>query len=129
MGTLQINILGTSFTIKADEDSEYLNKLLRYYKGVTDTIEKKQTLTDPLQIAIMAGIMMCDQVYQDKKTKVKIQNAYENNTADSEADRITRELIEKIDKVLWLISGLTQAPARALSGNILRTMRKKITFR
>ena len=41
MGTLQINILGTSFTIKADEDSEYLNKLLRYYKGVTDTIEKK----------------------------------------------------------------------------------------
>ena len=43
---------------------------------------------------------MCDQVYQDKKTKVKIQNAYENNTADSEADRITRELIEKIDKVL-----------------------------
>ena len=100
MGTLQINILGTSFTIKADEDSEYLNKLLRYYKGVTDTIEKKQTLTDPLQIAIMAGIMMCDQVYQDKKTKVKIQNAYENNTADSEADRITRELIDKIDKVL-----------------------------
>ena len=51
-------------------------------------------------VTIMAGIMMCDQVYQDKKTKVKIQNAYENNTADSEADRITRELIEKIDKVL-----------------------------
>lgn len=100
MGTLQINILGTSFTIKADEDSEYLEKLLKYYKGITDTIEKKGTLSDPLQISIMAGLMMCDQVYQDKKTKVKIQNAYENNTADSELEKITQNLIDKIDKVL-----------------------------
>lgn len=100
MGTLQIDILGTSFTIEADEEKDYLDKLLYYYKGLIGSIEKKQILSDPLQIAITAGIMACDQAYQDKKTKIKLQNAYENDTADSEADKITRRLIEKIDKVL-----------------------------
>lgn len=100
MGTLQINLLGTSFTIKSSEDTAYLEKLVHYYKEITDKLEKKKEFSDPLQVAIMAGVMMCDQVYKDKKTKVKIQNAYENNKTDDEAERITSELIDKIDKVL-----------------------------
>ncbi|MCR5400976.1 MAG: cell division protein ZapA [Treponema sp.] len=100
MGLLQINLLGTSFSIKSDEDQEYLNKLLKYYKGVTDGLEKKGAFSNPLQIAIMAGIMMCDQVYSDKKKKVEIQEAIENNTLDERIDKITRDMISKIDTVI-----------------------------
>ena len=52
MGTLQIDILGTSFAIQAKEDSAYLENLLAYYKQVSQKIEKDTGLTDPIKQAI-----------------------------------------------------------------------------
>lgn len=100
MGMLQIDLLGTSFAIKSNEDQEYLNKLLKYYKSLTDSLESKGAFNNPTQVAIMAGIMLCDQVYSDKKKKVEIQEAIENNTLDTRIDEITQNLISKIDAVL-----------------------------
>ncbi|MBQ1628915.1 MAG: cell division protein ZapA [Treponema sp.] len=100
MGNLQIDILGTSFAIKANEDSEYLNKLLGYYKRIVDQIEKSGSLKTPLQISILSGIMLCDELYKEKGRNVKFQSALEKNSTDEEADRITKSLIEKIDQVL-----------------------------
>ncbi|MBQ5998625.1 MAG: cell division protein ZapA [Treponema sp.] len=100
MGNLQIDILGTSFAIKANEDSEYLNKLLGYYKRIVDQLEKSGSLKTPLQISILSGIMLCDELYKEKGRNVKFQSALEKNSTDEEADRITKNLIEKIDQVL-----------------------------
>ncbi len=100
MGTLQIDLLGTSFAIKSNEDQEYLNRLLKYYRNLTDSIEQKGSFSNPTQIAIMAGIMLCDQVYSDKKKKLEIQEAIENNCLDKRIDEITQTLISKIDSVL-----------------------------
>ena len=100
MGMLQVDILGTSFSIKSDEDSEYLARLLKYYRNLTDSLEKKGGFKNPTQIAVMAGLMLCDQVYSDKKKRVEIQEAVENNALDSRIDEITERLISKIDSVL-----------------------------
>ena len=99
-GTLQIDLLGTSFSIKADEDSSYLEKILGYYKRIVNQIEAGGALTDPLKISILAGIMLSDELYKAKGRSLKFQAALENNSTDEEADRITKTLIEKIDKVL-----------------------------
>lgn len=48
MGTLQIDLLGTSFSIKATEDDEYLEKLLGYYKKIIDEIQKSGMLKEKL---------------------------------------------------------------------------------
>ena len=100
MGMLQVDILGTSFSIKSDEDSEYLARLLKYYRNLTDSLEKRGVFKNPTQIAVMAGLMLCDQVYSDKKKRVEIQEAVENNALDSRIDEITERLISKIDSVL-----------------------------
>lgn len=100
MGTLQIDVLGTFFSIRASEDSDYLNKLLGYYKRIAEQIEKAGTLKDPTQISVLAGIMLCDELYKEKSRNAKIQSALEKNSTDQEAERITLELIKKIDKVL-----------------------------
>ena len=100
MGMLQVDILGTSFSIKSDEDSEYLARLLKYYRNLTDSLEKKGVFKNPTQIAVMAGLMLCDQVYSDKKKRVEIQEAVENNALDSRIDEITKRLISKIDSVM-----------------------------
>lgn len=99
-GTLQIDLLGTSFSIKADEETAYLEQILGYYKRIVNQIEAGGALNDPLKISILAGIMLSDELYKAKGRSVKYQAALENNSVDEEADRITKSLIEKIDKAL-----------------------------
>ncbi len=98
MGTLKIDALGASFTIQAKEDDEYLNKLLTYYKKISEEIEKNGGLKNPLQTAILTGIMICDELYKEKSRIAK----FSKNSAgsDDEAERLTIEMIQKIDQAL-----------------------------
>ena len=66
MGTLKIELLGTSFSIKASEDDDYLKKLLGYYKNIVDEIQKSGMLKSELHISILAGIMLCDELYKKR---------------------------------------------------------------
>ena len=94
MGALQIDLLGTSFAIQANEDDAYLKRLLNYYKRITDEIERNGNLKTPLQVSILSGIMLCDELYKEKSRK---QQA---NGTDAEAERLTAEMIARIDSAL-----------------------------
>lgn len=71
MGTLKIDILGTSFAISANEDDAYLKKLLSYYTRIAEEIEKSSNLKDSAQIAILSGIMICDELYKEKSKNIQ----------------------------------------------------------
>ena len=66
MGKLHINLLDTSFTVQANEDEEYLNKLLGYYSRIVQDVSKIPSIRTPLQTSILAGIMLCDELYKEK---------------------------------------------------------------
>lgn len=105
MGTLNIEMLGTSFAIKANEEDEYLEKLLGYYKQITQEIENGGGLKEPVKIAIMSGIMLCDELYKEKTKVAKaISGAHgalpEETDDTAEVERLALEMIEKIDKAL-----------------------------
>ncbi|MGI5173388.1 cell division protein ZapA [Treponema sp. OMZ 840] len=102
MGTLNINILGTSFSIQAKEDDRYLENLLARYKTLTSHIENASGLKDNLKIAIMAGISLCDELHRTKyhNKKNAIQQSTVDDTESAEAERITLKLIENIDRIL-----------------------------
>ena len=106
MGKLQINLLGTSFTIQANEDEEHLKKLLGYYSRIVDDVSKIDSIKTPLQTSILAGIMLCDEVYKEKSNVVELeknqsQNVQALNDKDSdELERRTIAMINKINKVL-----------------------------
>ena len=53
MGKLQINLLGTSFTIQANEDEEYLKKLLGYYSRIVDDVSQIESIKTPSQSNII----------------------------------------------------------------------------
>lgn len=99
MGTLQIDILGTSFTITAKEDTEYLQKLLAYYSQVAKQIETTEITQDNIQTAILTGIMLCDELYKEKYRLHKIKKQV-NTEALAEAEKITLKMMGNIDKVL-----------------------------
>ena len=54
MGKLKIDMLGTSFTIQANEDNQYLEKLLGYYKRITDDVKN---IDSSLQILTTYSIL------------------------------------------------------------------------
>ena len=73
MGQLKIEMLGTAFTIQANEDNEYLEKLLGYYKRITDDVNKIDSIKNSLQTAILSGIMICDELYKEKEVQNQIK--------------------------------------------------------
>ena len=106
MGKLKIDMLGTSFTIQANEDNQYLEKLLGYYKRITDDVKNIDSIKSSLQVAILSGIMICDELYKEKQNKIALENDVfvsqnpEDSKNSDEIQRITLEMIQKIDKVL-----------------------------
>ena len=107
MGKLQINLLGTSFTIQANEDEEYLNKLLGYYARIVEDVSQIESIKTPLQKSILAGIMLCDEVYKEKSNAVEMrknnpqgQNNQKDHETIEEFERRTIAMIDKINRVL-----------------------------
>ena len=104
MGKLRIEMLGTGFTIQSTENDEYLEKLLGYYKRITQDVQNIDSIKTPLQVAILSGIMLCDELYKEKSKKVALENGTYTNEQPSfdseEIERRTAEMISKIDKVL-----------------------------
>ena len=99
MGSLQIDLLGSSFAIKANEESAYLEKLLGYYKRITEEVKKTGGLTKPVEIAIMSGITLVDELYKEKSKNVKLSKDGQS-TDDEEVERLTLRMIDRIDKAL-----------------------------
>lgn len=102
MGTLKIDALGTSFTIQAKEDSEYLQNLLSYYKQVARQVEAGANLKNNLKNSILTGIMLCDELYKEKLKNAKLSSQGSNVDLNqiSEAEKITLKLIDDLDKVI-----------------------------
>ena len=112
MGTLHIDVLGTDFSIASKEDEHYLVTLLENYKAMVRIIEKnsmdsgagrhaRYTPSDSLKTAILAGIMLCDELYKEKQKSVRAHESDFQKTPElTEVERMTLQLINKIDQAL-----------------------------
>lgn len=103
MGSLKIDVFNSSFTINATEDDAYLQKLLGYYKKIISQIQKSGSLSSPVQISALAGIMLCDELYKEKSKIQMISQKTENPESEIQeqrVDKLTKEMIEKINKAL-----------------------------
>jgi cell division protein ZapA (FtsZ GTPase activity inhibitor) len=95
---LRIDILGTSFTIRADEDPLYLNALLTKFQTVVDSVQRNTGLTDPLKSAIVAGIMLCDEL--EKQQRKINSTSLQGKQESKEVEQLLLDLITRIDSSL-----------------------------
>ncbi len=90
--------------MKADEDLPYLEKIREYYKNVCDEIQRNDGITDQKQIAVLAGILISDELFKEKRKILQQKDAIQNADIDSklgeEAERLAYSMIEKIDRAL-----------------------------
>ena len=95
-GNLQIDVLGTSFAIQADEKPAYLAALYSHYKKNIEQIEATSGLHDPVKIAIIAGILLCDELYKEK-----MKYSGQASQIDlAEAEKIALGMISRIEQVI-----------------------------
>jgi len=104
-----LDILGTSFTIKADEDEEYLNKVLSQYRAAVSNTQNISGIKDPLNVAILTGFILCDEYNKvkqklDEETEAGRIVKNENNWEEQEVEDRTLRLISKLEQALNLFS-------------------------
>ncbi|MDR3312169.1 MAG: cell division protein ZapA [Spirochaetaceae bacterium] len=102
MSKLRIDILGTAFSIDARADEAYLRLLLENYRKMTDLVELNSgaTVTDPLQVSVMAGIMLCDELYKEKKKGETSKRQVSELPDMQEFERRTLDMIARIEQVV-----------------------------
>ena len=98
-GTLQINILGTSFSIQANEDSLYLDKLLQYYRSTVEDVARSTDLKEPIKIAVLAGIMITDELMKERQNAASTDSLMVNAEL-SEVEKRTNQMMKKLDQAL-----------------------------
>lgn len=90
--------------MQAEEDLPYLEKIREYYKNVCDEIQRNDKINDQKQIAVLAGILISDELFKEKRMRLQKSDSAKKVIDDAlfekEAERLTQEMIEKIDRAL-----------------------------
>jgi len=94
---LNINVLGTSFTIRADEDEAYLKRILWYLEKKIDETRQRTPIADPVKISILTSFYIIDELLREKAREGREATLPEES---DEMERIALRLISEIDNVI-----------------------------
>ena len=94
-----VELLGTSFTIRSEEDPAYLNEVMAYYRERLEATAALVSWSDPLKVSIVAALNVVDELFKERMI---------NGTATEEARKtgeIASRLIGQIDRALNPVGG------------------------
>jgi cell division protein ZapA (FtsZ GTPase activity inhibitor) len=94
---LRLDILGTSFSITADEDAAYLEEILEEYRAAVEKTKSLSNLKDPLKTAILTGFLLSDEIH---KLRDRGGQDRGDDAEAKAAEELTLNLIARIDEVL-----------------------------
>ncbi len=92
----KIRLLGSSFSLKIDEDPAYFDKIIHYIEEKFSKIETGMAVRDPLRIAILSCILISDELF---KERIKNPGSLSDKDAD-EVEKMTLEIIKLIDRTI-----------------------------
>lgn len=98
---MRIELLGQSFTIRSDEDPEYLGDLVDYYATKLQEVRDSVDTTDPVKLAILAGLITVDELFQAREDAgVSAASPVREPEEQQELERITERLIARLNETL-----------------------------
>jgi cell division protein ZapA (FtsZ GTPase activity inhibitor) len=95
---LRLDILGTSFTISADEDQNYLDEIFSQYRAAVENTQNISGIGDPLKTAILTGFLLCDEIHKMRLHSGEAEKRRQGE--EQEAEERALNLIARIDHVL-----------------------------
>jgi len=108
---LNLDILGADFSITTDEDSAYLEKVLNQYRAAVKNTQNISGITEPLNIAILTGFLLCDEINKMKQqTEKQAKELQENSWEEQEVEDRTVRLITKLEQALNMFGTAKEDP-------------------
>jgi cell division protein ZapA (FtsZ GTPase activity inhibitor) len=86
--SVEVNILGSSFTIQSRYDPRYMGEVIAYLKGKIREVQAAAGAQDPLKIALLAALNVVDELLAKR------------GESSREIEELTERLIERIDQSL-----------------------------
>ena len=102
-GRLQIDLLGTSFALEADQPAEYLKSIYNHYKKVVSEVQQTSGVNDSLRIAIIAGILLSDELSKER-LNLNTQETVMQDKTEVLIEQSTKKMIEDIDSIIYSIA-------------------------
>lgn len=100
-GRLQIDLLGTSFALAADQPAEYLQAIYGHYKNVVAEVQQTSGVNEPLRVAIIAGILLSDEL---SKERLNPQARLQQDETDILIEESAKKMIEDIDSIIYSLA-------------------------
>jgi cell division protein ZapA (FtsZ GTPase activity inhibitor) len=98
---MRIELLGTSFTIHTDEDPRRLRDIVDYYRTKVQEIQGSVSTSDPLKIAILAGLLSVDEVFKARESAPEEEAGTDGVSGEAaEIEAIADDLIHTLDSSL-----------------------------
>ena len=94
---LSVNVLGTSFDLEADQKDDYVQSIYNYYLSVLEKAKETSDVDDPLKIAIIAGLLLSDEVF---KARLETTGTVTDPEAFIDMETTTMRMIAKINDVI-----------------------------
>jgi cell division protein ZapA len=83
---VEVNILGSSFTIQSRYDPRYMSEVVAYLKEKIREVQASSGVQDPLKIVLLAALNVVDELKRGEGSR--------------EIEQIAERLIERIDQSL-----------------------------
>ena len=86
--SVEVNILGSSFTIQSNYDPRYMAEVVAYLKEKVREVQTGSGVQDPLKVALLAALNVVDELLRKRGEDSR------------EIEELTERLIERIDRSL-----------------------------
>ncbi|MDA8425314.1 MAG: cell division protein ZapA [Treponema sp.] len=97
---VNIDLLGTSFTVQTDESLDYMQSLILRLRERLDALKTATRVSDPLKLSILANITILDELVRERSRDRDGAAALEPGSQDDELSRVAARLIAVIDRSL-----------------------------
>ncbi|MBN2628750.1 MAG: cell division protein ZapA [Spirochaetales bacterium] len=95
---LHIKLLGTSLSVKAGKNSEYITRVVNYYQKKLQETQDRSSLQDPLKLSILTSFNIVDELFKSEVRRGQDPHSY--STIEEELEEAAQDMIDLIDRVL-----------------------------
>ena len=90
--SLHVNIFGSEYVLKADENQEDIVKIAKYVDQKMREIDRSQTVNSNLKIAILAALNIAEELFNDRQYRDRLLDQI-----NEESSKLNRSLQKAID--------------------------------
>ncbi len=88
-GQIRVNIFGTEYTLRADENEDYVKEIARYLDEKMREVDKNSSIKSSSKISVLAALNVVDELFQERKYKDKLLN-----TLNEETEKINYSIVD-----------------------------------